>query len=397
MGALTIAFDTTIVGALALPWVYLLIHLFFFEGDDDLLRWLKQQEWTDNQGLVAAAGVILFAMAFTLGSAVSRIAQDFFNDDDLRIPHIFRMTMTEDRIIASVYCEADENLVLQPAMASPSLASDIETFHSQKSNCCKAGEAERTDSEVVNKEGNNEKKHVFLARRSTTCTGKNTKAGSTSDMAAVTVENPDRPPCPCEHITSSTGRYAYDQMYGKYEDNFKKTARDIFGMEENFLLLKGEDATMRLRQLHDQIMVLRGATFDGLLALALCLFGWGARAQRGSRNLPERVLLTLIPAILLFLAANALYHHHLERAVSDPPYMEFSLFVLGCSGAWLLWLRPLLAKDGKEHRWLQWRWATLSLVFAVLFVAGVLGWWATEQLYAEQVVYSYNSQVAQEE
>jgi hypothetical protein len=35
----------------------------------------------------------------------------------------------------------------------------------------------------------------------------------------------------------------------------------------------------------------------------------------------------------------------------------------------------------------------LSAIFAVLFMAGVLGWWATEVLYAEQVIYSYDSQV----
>ena len=34
MGALTIAFDTTIVGALALPWVLLIVHLFFLPGED---------------------------------------------------------------------------------------------------------------------------------------------------------------------------------------------------------------------------------------------------------------------------------------------------------------------------------------------------------------------------
>ena len=43
MGALTIAFDTIIVGALALPWVLLAIHLFFFEGENRLggvLNWV---------------------------------------------------------------------------------------------------------------------------------------------------------------------------------------------------------------------------------------------------------------------------------------------------------------------------------------------------------------------
>ena len=45
MGALTIAFDTTIVGALALPWVALVVHLFFFRGENTivaLLRWMQE-------------------------------------------------------------------------------------------------------------------------------------------------------------------------------------------------------------------------------------------------------------------------------------------------------------------------------------------------------------------
>jgi hypothetical protein len=72
MGALTIAFDITIVRALALPWIVLLIHLFCFEGENRIgsfLGWLKEQEQP------AAVGALLFGMAYTLGSAVSRVAQ----------------------------------------------------------------------------------------------------------------------------------------------------------------------------------------------------------------------------------------------------------------------------------------------------------------------------------
>ena len=82
MGALSIAFDTIIVGALAVSWVALIVHLFFSRdksGIEHLLDWVKRQ----NQP--AVAGVLFFAIAFFLGSAVSRIAQDFFDDDDLHI------------------------------------------------------------------------------------------------------------------------------------------------------------------------------------------------------------------------------------------------------------------------------------------------------------------------
>ena len=109
MGALTIAFDTILAGALALPWVVLLIHLFCFEGENHVGRALK---WVKEQEQPAAAGVLLFAMAYTLGSAVTRIAQDFFNDGDLRVQlrrHLLHEGVTEDRILTRVYCGADDD------------------------------------------------------------------------------------------------------------------------------------------------------------------------------------------------------------------------------------------------------------------------------------------------
>jgi ABC-type nickel/cobalt efflux system permease component RcnA len=40
------------------------------------------------------------------------------------------------------------------------------------------------------------------------------------------------------------------------------------------------------------------------------------------------------------------------------------------------------------------RWLGLVVLSLVLTVAAVLGWWSTEVLYAEQVIYSYDSQFA---
>jgi hypothetical protein len=179
LGALTIAFDTTIVGALALPWVLLIIHLFFFEGENhaqDVLDWVKKRE------LQTIAGVLLFAMAFTLGSAVSRIAQDFFNDDDLRIPGIFRMTTTEDRIIARVYCESDENLSLLSEASNPVLADKLRAFQSQKSNCCSAEENQQP--EMAN--GVKTKKRATQAHKTKTCIAENKDA-----KIAATGSNPE--------------------------------------------------------------------------------------------------------------------------------------------------------------------------------------------------------------
>jgi len=328
MGALTIAFDTTIVGALALPWVFLIVHLFFFEDEErftDLLSWVNQK------GLQAIAGVLLFAMAFTLGSAVSRIAQDFFNDDDLFLqlgPHLLRAGTTEDHILASVYCDADENQLLRSDPSNALLSARITDFQQQKPACRFA--------------------MIWMGRL----------------------------------------------RYSRKNDHLADAARDVFGLQENALLLKGEDATLRLRQLHDQIMVLRGSTFDGMIAFAFCLYAWGLRARRERPRSLARVLLACVPAVFLLLAADAFVHHYEDRFVSEPPYMEFSLLIVGLAGGWLLWLprRRAPRAGGPESR-LNWRWGMLSLVFAVLFTAGFLGWWSTEVLYGHQVIYSYDAQL----
>jgi hypothetical protein len=106
MGALSIAFDIIIVGALALPWVLLVVRLFFSDDEHTLEKHL---DWVKNQKQPALAGVLLFAMTYSLGSAVSRIAQDFFDDDDLYIHaahYLFRVGLTESSIRANVFCNA---------------------------------------------------------------------------------------------------------------------------------------------------------------------------------------------------------------------------------------------------------------------------------------------------
>jgi hypothetical protein len=112
--------------------VLILIHLFFLEGEnrlEDILEWVTAKERQ------AAAGVLLFAMTYTLGSAVSRIAQDFFNDDDLYLQvhrHLFRVGTTEDRIHTRVYCDLDDNHLLLAGTENPALAGKIKTFQALK-------------------------------------------------------------------------------------------------------------------------------------------------------------------------------------------------------------------------------------------------------------------------
>ena len=328
MGALSIAFDITIVGALALPWVLLVVHLFFFEGENrlgDLLKWVKDQDQA------AAAGVVLFAVAYTMGSAVSRIAYDFFNDDDLHMQvgrRILRVGATQNRILTSVYCQRDYNNLLRAGNENAALVEKIYTFQSQKSDC--------------------------LCRQSV------------------------------KWVASMDKDWDDDDLNG--------TSADIFGLQENALMLKGEDPTLRLRQLHDQVMVLRGAAFNGILMFAFCLYGWGQRRRREKPDSLLRWLLAAFPLVPLLVGAVGYWHHLQDRIGSDPPFMEFCLLLLGVAGACLLWGRGGQVAERKKPSGGPCRgWPAFTVVSGILMSAALMGWWSTQVTYTEQVIYSYDA------
>jgi len=356
MGAITIAFDTIIVGALALPWFGLVVHLFFLEGESRLavyLRWIKRQQAS------AVAGVLLFAAAYTLGAAVSRVAQDVFNDDDLyvEVPIVhrwMRMAITEDRIVTKVYCEREDNALLQAGTGHPALAEKIHTFRCQKTDYC----GRECGAAPVNSAAANGSCKEFLAEDAL-----------------------------CRQTLSWL---APSGLHWQADANLNGTGADIFGLEEAAVLLKGEDETQRVRQLHDQIMVLRGAAFNAIVACSLCLFVWGVRARRGNSRSKLGWSITLTPAGFVLVALLALKHHFHARYLTQPPYMEFVLLLIGATGALLLWRR--INGDGpNEPRLPAGRWAALTGLSAVLVVAAVLGWWGTEVVYAQEVIYHYDA------
>lgn len=324
MGALSIAFDTIIVGALALPWALLIVHLFFSDKESNFFldkksNAIKLTQWASDLKQPALAGVLLFAIIYPVGSAVSRIAQDFFDDDDLYVPvygHRLLMGVTESSIRAEVYCLKQD---LIPQNLIDSLGEGDEPFSKKE----------------------------------------------------------------CRYTRS----WLVSDTYKEQIKDQKERAEDIFRIQEGAILLKGTDDTEKLRQFHDQIMVLRGATFDALVAFSLCLFWWSASFRSRLR--------WAVPLIYFVPGAIALFNHLLGRPATDPPYMEFTLLILAAAGwcvQWKLGHNAGSADGGAVSTSGPGKFLARYLVLVFFLTAtAFFGWWSTQVLYDEQVIYTYQA------
>lgn len=323
MQALSIAFDTIIVGALALPWVFFAADLFFLKSERD--DKLAKDAWESVPvKATAAIGVILFAVTYFLGSAISRTAQDFFNDNDLL------NWPTEDDIRTSGYCnEAPEMFRELGPEITPSDFDECTTKSS-------AGEG--------------------LPHAAPT-------------MAAATNTNTPK---------WRTRDYCFGKGCNKYSEKLVEKTQRVFQLQESALLLNGQDRTERLRQLHDQIGVLRGAAFDGLLAVTLCLFCLLARQEERVR----RRLLWLVPLLCLLLGGYALRAHLKRAGINEAPIMEVTLILLGAVGVCGVY-------NGESRTWYRPRLFILLLLFLII---AYLAWWRTEAQYNQQVIYSFYAQ-----
>ncbi len=325
MDALKIALETLLVGALALPWLLLGLHLFFPEAK----AWRRRLPTSKDGIEYAVAAVLAVALAYTVGAAVLRLAQDFYNDDDLGLPF-----PPEDSIRASVYCDNPD---------SPWLF--------------------------------------------------DTGFALSGDWANVTIKTL------CELRTKGTA---------KERDAVRERIQQIFHLEETSLLLMGEDKTSQLRHLHQQLLVLQGVGFDGLITWVLCLLAWNAGRDswgRWRRALPVGLFLYFLFYALLWnhldIRELSSARHLFQRWVPDnPPFMEFSGLVLALAGYYLASRKanpavhgsqPAHEADSDPPPGAAERQSYLSGLIVASLLTGVAysGWFWTEILYDRMVIYSF--------
>jgi hypothetical protein len=302
MDALKIALETIFVGVLALPLLALASQLFFpkfsLSRTEDFEGWLPKLWSIKNEAIgYAVVGVLSVAMAYTLGAALSRLAQDFFNDKDLLLGFL----PTEDWIRTSVYCD------------------------------------------------NFESGFVWI------------KVPFRDDS----VDYPEVTPKWFQQLCDHDRRGALSR------------SKQIFQLQDTALLLQGEDKVSRLRTLHQQIMVLRGAAFDGLITWILCLMGWSAKRSYRPWRWPMPIALSLYALCAIFWNHVGLFGHA-QFDFDDPPFMEITLLLLGAGGCYAAW-------KGAKGLWPQGT-GWVSLLFAALAYAG---WYWSEILYDRLVIYSF--------
>src|SRR5690349_582253 len=105
MDAFKFAFETVMIGSLALPWLFLMVHLvspdlFTSNAEHRIGRLLS---WVPNELRSSLIGIAAFTFAYLAGSAILPVAGEFLNDKDL----IGRFLPTESTIQEMVYKSMD--------------------------------------------------------------------------------------------------------------------------------------------------------------------------------------------------------------------------------------------------------------------------------------------------
>jgi hypothetical protein len=314
MESLKFAFDTLIVGTLALPWLAILVRmfapgLFTDEAKKNFPLLTALPENTRD----AVTGALMIAMGYLLGSAISRVSSDFFDDEfwwKLPKESSIRKSVYKDEYCGAKIGIADikSPVEMRPKMELPALCSDDES-------------------------------------------------------------KPDKPDFVPEY----------------------------FRFQEGKLLLAGEEKNARLKEFHDQIVVLRGAAMNGLILLSLCIFGLCAELRRGLTWRQWPTPLTYLPAgasvVYGFLsmwqhfysAAKVANVSNIVKATSvspysDPPLAELVLLLVGIVGL----LADSHEASSRFYRNACW----LALIFSVISYGG---WWWTEVIYDQQVIHSFHT------
>ena len=348
MDVFKLAFETTVVGLLACLWLGLTAYLLFPSFMHDFLLKKAPDFAAKNQ---TVAGVAVLTFTYCLGSAILPISNQLVNDEHWPLP--------ENAIRCQVFTRQELELqeINFPALPDHNRVASLEPRH------CSYW------APVL-------QRNITLAQRVWRLF--RLWAGS-----AITEDEDDTAKNPGAGMGQprSAGPEGSDDCVNENSDACKiRKILTLFQQQESAILNEGSDKTERIRQLHERIVVLRGAVFSGFILVLIFLFAFFAKVDGLPRS-PVRtgagVLLPLLFA--LFAILNGL-HDIRNRNIFDLPVLEGLLGTISVFGAYLV-IRGIKSAAFRRKR----------LLLAVLFFAALAygGWMSSEILYDQQVISSY--------
>ena len=143
------------------------------------------------------------------------------------------------------------------------------------------------------------------------------------------------------------------------------------------------DKTERLRQLHERIVVLRGAVFSGFVVLLICLTAYFTRINGDTWHWTKRARQAcggIIGVIFFTFALLNGYQDFMKRNIFDIPVLESLLLVITAFGFYLMF-------KGVQTALFRTRRYVLIAIFFTGLTYG--GWMWSEILYDQQVISSF--------
>src|SRR5580704_13472256 len=338
MDVFKLAFETTIVGLLTFLWLGIAIDLLFPNFFAQVIPAIKEQ----NEKVM---GVGMLLLAYCLGSAVLPVSSQLVNDEHWPLP--------DDAIRCRVFLEQEGRLgdigesQLQPKRVP--LGDDLKVCH-----CSYWGR--------------------FFS--------------SYWQNFVAPDEITKQPTFSLSHFWAGLHRSREDKKRDKQarmiadaeNDARKLKILTIFQLQESSVLSQGSDKTEQLRQLHERIVVLRGAVFSGFVLCLICLFGRIAPVY-GQPFMWKRIVWGAMMALFLtvVIVHNA-FGDMKNNDIFDLPILEALVGLLTILGGFLVF------KGVKPRPYLR----TQSLLMVGFFTALAYGGWMwSEIIYDLQVITSY--------
>jgi hypothetical protein len=411
MDVFKLAFETTVVGLLAFVWLGVATYLLF----PNFLMDLRDRVNLESiKGYQAATGVGVLTVAYCLGSAILPIANQLVNDE--------HWPLTENAIRCQVFTAEAQQLEFVREDAFPK-GKDLSKENWTPLHCSYWGPVfnqrvketgrtwyRRAYDKVYRgmvrfrrlwfgfpadptKQGAGEDEDAFARvlddlevgrdgqDRAEICdTAKSGKFQDTLRLVCVDLRAGNHKQA-LAAICDEQGPAKENTSLATKCDEFKvRKILTLFQHEEDAVLSQTPMDMERLKQLHERIVVLRGAVFSGFVLLLIFVFAHLApvRGQSTSwaRPFGGAVLAVTFMAFALFNGGRDLVSHN----VFDIPVLESVLIVFIFFGL------AVVRKGVDSEIFRMKRWVLLTLFFTGLAYGG---WMWSEIIYDQQVMSSF--------